>query len=221
MDIAILVTLLASIGVLIVFGRTARLLWHQNSRIMTAIAELEALSGVSQGPPGEGVPGRRISIGDRISSSAHAPALGSAAPGFDLADSSGRRVKLADFRGTKLILLFWSPGCRFCKQIIDDIRGWEETDDAKQFDLLIVSTGPEQMHDGMDLRCPVLLDPTSTILQAFGGTGTPSAVVIDAGGNVASALARGGPAVRALLTRARPATLNVIQQSQAENIAAV
>jgi peroxiredoxin len=205
MDVMLFLSLLASIGVLAVIWRVERLLAEQNGRLTVRIATLEH-GGHSAGRQGDSDGGAqqhiRRGVGDPISTSGNAPRLGYPAPQFDLADRSGSRVSAADFPGTKVFVLFWSPGCAFCKQIMEDVRSWEDTDDVNALKLLIVSSGPELLHAGMDLRSPVLLDTNSATMRAYGAIGTPSAVVIDAHGNIASTLARGGPAVLALLRRA-------------------
>jgi hypothetical protein len=50
----------------------------------------------------------------------------------------------------------------------------------------------------MRLQSPVVLDQTFTTGQAFGVSGTPSAVLVDAEGMIASEIAVGAQAVLAL-----------------------
>ena len=50
----------------------------------------------------------------------------------------------------------------------------------------------------MGLRSPVLLDQGFSVGSAFGASGTPSAVLVDAKGNIASDVAVGAQAVLAL-----------------------
>jgi len=50
----------------------------------------------------------------------------------------------------------------------------------------------------MGLTSPVLLDPQFAVGRAFGASGTPSAVLVDAEGKVASEVAVGAPAVMEL-----------------------
>jgi hypothetical protein len=47
----------------------------------------------------------------------------------------------------------------------------------------------------MDLRSPVVLDQEFAVGFAFGASGTPSAVLVDEGGKVASEVAVGAEAV--------------------------
>jgi hypothetical protein len=47
--------------------------------------------------------------------------LGSTAPAFELPDLNGERHSLADFRGQKLLLLFFNPRCGFCTRIAPDL----------------------------------------------------------------------------------------------------
>jgi hypothetical protein len=53
----------------------------------------------------------------------------------------------------------------------------------------------------MDLTSTIILDPAFTAGQVFGVSGTPSAVLVDAEGNIASEMAAGADAVMALANR--------------------
>ncbi len=64
--------------------------------------------------------------------------------------------------------------------------------------MLFVSTGSVEDNRAMGLQAPIALDTSFGVGRAFGASGTPSAVLIDAEGRIASSLAEGGPDVLAL-----------------------
>src|SRR6266568_8610933 len=44
--------------------------------------------------------------------------LGSEAPAFELADLSGERKSLGQFRGQPVLLIFFNPECGFCRDMM-------------------------------------------------------------------------------------------------------
>jgi thiol-disulfide isomerase/thioredoxin len=124
--------------------------------------------------------------------------IGEPAPAVKLPDLSGEPVDLAAFRGTPTLVLFWSPGCGHCKRILDEIKTWEANPPEGAPQLFVVSSGDPERNRAMGLRSTVALDTNFSVGQAFGARGTPSAVLLDADGKIASPLATGGPAVLAL-----------------------
>jgi peroxiredoxin/uncharacterized membrane protein YphA (DoxX/SURF4 family) len=121
--------------------------------------------------------------------------VGEDAPEVKLPDLEGHTVELADFRGEETLVLFWNPGCGFCQQMLPDLKGWEAQAPEGAPKLLVVSAGSEEANREMGLASPVLLDQTFATGRAFGASGTPSAVLVDAEGKVASEVAVGAPAV--------------------------
>jgi peroxiredoxin len=121
--------------------------------------------------------------------------VGEEAPEVKLSDLEGNTVELADFRGEETLVLFWNPGCGFCQQMLPEIKQWEAgaPEDAPR--LLVVSAGSEEANREMGLTSPVLLDQQFATGQAFGASGTPSAVLVDAEGKVVSEVAVGAPGV--------------------------
>jgi peroxiredoxin len=125
--------------------------------------------------------------------------VGERAPDFSLPDLTGKTVSLADFRGSKTLVLFWNSGCGFCQQMLDDLKVWEAGPPKRAPKLLVVSTGAIEDNKALGLRSPVVLDQGGmSIGSRFGANGTPMAVLIDAEGNIASELAAGAPAVLTL-----------------------
>ena len=127
-----------------------------------------------------------------------APKVGDKAPPVKLPDLHGKTIDLASHRGTKTLVLFWNPGCGFCNRMLDDLKAWEAKPPKGAPKLLVVSTGTAEANQAMGLRSPVVLDQNFAVGSAFGASGTPSAVLVDAKGNIASELAVGAPAVLAL-----------------------
>jgi thiol-disulfide isomerase/thioredoxin len=127
------------------------------------------------------------------------PKVGEEAPKVRLADLKGEEVSLQeDFRGEVSLVLFWNPGCGFCQQMLPDLKEWESEAPEGAPRLLVVSAGSEETNKRMGLTSPVLLDQQFAVGSAFGASGTPSAVLVDAEGKVASEVAVGAPAVMEL-----------------------
>ena len=129
------------------------------------------------------------------------PRIGDAAPDFSLPDLSGNLVQLSDFRGRQTLVLFWRPSCSFCQRMLPHLLAWETQPSEGAPRLLVVSTDSVQDNQAMGLRSPVVLDQADrSIGRMFGATGTPTAVLVDADGRIASELAAGAPAILALAT---------------------
>jgi peroxiredoxin len=132
---------------------------------------------------------------------AEAPTVGSPAPHFELPDLNGATVDLGYFEGEKVIVMFWDPGCGYCGEMLPDVRAWEDDLYAEAPKLLVVSTGTQEANREMGLSSPVLLDEHLTVGRDFGAPGSPSAVIVDEHGKIASELAVGAPAVLSVLAR--------------------
>jgi methylamine dehydrogenase accessory protein MauD len=134
------------------------------------------------------------------------PKVGESAPPLKLPDLKGKKVNLAGFKGSETLVLFWNPGCGFCQQMLPDIKQWEATSPEGAPKLLVVSAGSEEANKEMGLTSPVLLDQQFAAGRAFGASGTPSAVLVDAEGKVASEVTVGAPAVMELAGADRTTT---------------
>ena len=128
--------------------------------------------------------------------------VGTSAPQIELPDLNGAPVSLTYFRGEKVVVLFWDPECGFCREMLPDLISWEDNPTRETPKLLIVSSGTEEANRKIGLSSPVLLDENLVVGRAFDAPGTPSAVLIDEQGKIASELAVGVPAVLALAQEA-------------------
>lgn len=123
------------------------------------------------------------------------PRVGESAPDLQLPDLAGRPVALSGFRGEPVLVLFWNPGCGFCRQMLDDLKAWEANRTQGAPNLLVVSTGDQKANEEMALSSMVVLDAGFVTGRTFGASGTPSAVLVDAEGNIASGVAVGAAAI--------------------------
>ena len=129
------------------------------------------------------------------------PTIGTPAPEIHLPSLTGDAIDLRSFRGADAALLFWNPSCGFCKKMLAELREWDGARPPGPPSLLVVSTGsPEANQDLAELRSAVVLDETGKAMRAFGATGTPMAIRIDADGQVASAMQIGSTAVLSMLS---------------------
>ena len=125
--------------------------------------------------------------------------VGSKAPSVQLPDLDGKQVKLEEMRNGRTALLFWNPGCGFCQRLVSDLKEWESSKGEGAPQLVLISTGTPEANREHGLYSTILLDQGFRTGEQFGASGTPSAIVIDTDGNVATELAVGGPDVMSLL----------------------
>jgi thiol-disulfide isomerase/thioredoxin len=167
-----------------------------------AIAELVA-EAIGQ-PPQPIVPVVQVPAGDAPSPPPPprpaALPVGTPAPELELHGLNGDPLSLTDPDRDTLVV-FWNPGCGFCQRMIDDIRAFEQSPPDGAPRLLLISTGDREQNEEMGLGSDIALDGSFDAGSAFGAAGTPSGIVIDRDGRVASGLAVGAPGVMAL-TRA-------------------
>jgi thiol-disulfide isomerase/thioredoxin/uncharacterized membrane protein YphA (DoxX/SURF4 family) len=125
-------------------------------------------------------------------------AVGTPAPAIRLPDLDGTTVELSSFEGEPTLVLFWDPGCGFCQQLLPTLKQWEESPPAGAPRLLVVTRGTVEDNRAHGLRATMVIDPAFSVGPAFGVNGTPSAVLVDAAGKVASTVGVGAPGVMAL-----------------------
>jgi methylamine dehydrogenase accessory protein MauD len=123
---------------------------------------------------------------------------GDPAPTFTLKDLDGKEMRSKDLRGKSSLLLFWNPGCGFCQRMLGQLKEWEANPLYGAPQLVLISSGSVEDNRVMGLRSPILLDQGFATGHAFGVGGTPSAILIDAKGKIASEVAVGAPGVLAL-----------------------
>jgi peroxiredoxin len=128
--------------------------------------------------------------------------LGVRAPAFELPDLRGRRVSLERFRGERVLLIFFSPTCSFCKQLAPSLSTLApDGPDGRPIPLVITTGNPEANRAIVaenGIRCPVLLQQETEVSSRYAALGTPAGYLIDESGAIASGMAVGAMHVMAL-----------------------
>jgi len=124
--------------------------------------------------------------------------LGDPAPPFRLPSLAGGKVDLMEFRGRLALLVFWSPTCGWCLKLKPELQAWERSESGATTPTVILTTGSREVNEGQGFLSPVLLDDGGLVGRAYGATGTPGAILVDAEGAIASQLAEGGADVMEL-----------------------
>jgi peroxiredoxin len=168
-------------------GWLAYQLVRQNGRLLLRLETLEERLAQLQGT---------------LSEEPDAPAglpVGSAAPAFELPDLAGGRRTLAEFRGRRLLLVFFNPRCRHCRQLAPRLAALPIDGGDGRPVYVLVSTGDAEDNGRLvkehGLRCPVLLQGKAEVAQRYAVDGTPTGYLLDEQGNIASDVAAGADAV--------------------------
>ena len=119
-------------------------------------------------------------------------ALGSPAPGFALPDTEGKTVRLADFQGRPLLVIFLCNHCPYVKHIANDLAqiarkymekgvavvGISSNDTARYPDDSFPNMKRERKARGYDF--PYCFDETQEVARAYHAACTPDFFLYDA-----------------------------------------
>jgi uncharacterized membrane protein YphA (DoxX/SURF4 family)/thiol-disulfide isomerase/thioredoxin len=121
-------------------------------------------------------------------------------PSLELPLLGGGKISLHEsLLGADSVLLFWNPACYHCQSMRQDLRTWEAHSRHSSSQLVVLSSGDTESSRADGFASPVFLDSELQASTAFGAGGTPMAIRVDSGGNIASPLAAGPVAVLSLL----------------------
>ena len=137
-------------------------------------------------------------------------AVGSEAPAFELPDLAGERKSLAQFRERPVLLIFFNPGCGFCRDLVPKLAELspspaleERVGETRPINskplILILSAGSAEANHQLFSEHPftgtVLLQKQTEVSLAYEANGTPSGYLISAEGKIATGLTIGGEAL--------------------------
>lgn len=135
--------------------------------------------------------------------------IGSLAPVFELPDLNDKIVTIKDLISPKKTTMFFfvSPTCNPCGALLPEIEEWQtELKDKLNF-VFISSGGVKENTDklaGKTLK-KVLLQQDREVAELFGAKWTPTVVLVNSEGRIASRLAAGDTAIRELVEKIKVA----------------
>ncbi len=128
------------------------------------------------------------------------PAVGSAAPGFSLADAKGQTHSLSQYKGKYVVLEWFNPECPFVKKHYGsgNMQKLQDQYTSKGVVWLTIDSNapgtegnitPEQAQkisaSWKTHETALLLDPEGKVGRAFGAKNTPNMVIINPDGKIA------------------------------------
>jgi hypothetical protein len=156
---------------------------RQQGRLLLRVAALEAAMGVAHSEGGPGLP------------------VGTPAPDAPLRTVDGDHVTLDGLRqGRHQLVLFTDPHCGPCAQLLPEVGRWQR-DLGDRLTVAIVTSGDVDEVRATAVEhglASLVLQDGNDLASAYRSPGTPSAVVVDPEGRIASALGAGAAAVRRL-----------------------
>jgi peroxiredoxin len=131
-------------------------------------------------------------------------AVGARAPAFELPALDGSTVSLASLldRGRPVLVVLSDAHCGPCRELAPHVARWQR-ERERALTVAVVERGLEEERCVDEHgRAPVLRSDEH-VWRAYGAEGTPSAVLVDAGGTIASRVATGGAAIERLVDGGR------------------
>jgi peroxiredoxin len=117
--------------------------------------------------------------------------IGTEAPEFSIQSMEGETVSLGDLRapGLPVLILFTSPNCGSCTEIFPSLRRWQQTLSSR-LTIAVLTTGDAKdnqvLVDNYGLERLLLQPDGGAIIEAYRVRGTPTAVLVDPAGKIAS-----------------------------------
>jgi cytochrome c biogenesis protein CcmG/thiol:disulfide interchange protein DsbE len=115
---------------------------------------------------------------------------GATAPDFELPRlSDGAQVRLADLRGTVVLVNFWATWCKPCEDEMPSMERLYRELHPSGFEMLAVSVDEEtalvrEFAARLGISFPVLLDPSQDVSKRFQTMGFPESLLLDRDGVV-------------------------------------
>ena len=134
-----------------------------------------------------------------LPAAALAGTIGQPAPDFELRDTSGKPVKLADFKGKHVVLEWTNPGCPFVQKHYNsqNMQGLQKEYTAQNVVWLSVSSTAKGSYDYLDptalnakykdwgaAQTAMLIDESGDVGKSYGARTTPHMYVIDPTGKL-------------------------------------
>jgi len=156
-------------------------LMTQHGRILLRLEMLEARRPEAQAQTAQGYP------------------AGTVLHDFELPALSGGEMRLSQWRGKRLLLIFFNPDCSHCQKMVPQLAKLPASPDAGEPQVLIISTGDRSVNRRLmeEVQVPVLLQEQGELAMLYGVPGTPAGYLVDEAGMTCAALLTGASALLA------------------------
>lgn len=129
--------------------------------------------------------------------------INSIAPAFELTAYDGGHRSLTQLiaHGKPLLLIFTSPTCGPCVVLFEEIKDWQRTH-SDRLTIALISKGSIKdnfVNVARNGLGEVLLQKEREVAEQYNAMVTPTAVMVNSGGRIASPLAAGADEIRNLL----------------------
>jgi peroxiredoxin len=162
------------------------------------LARIEALEPMSENLAGDAPPATTAPKGLDA---------GTTAPAFELPELHGGQVSLEQFRGRRVLLVFFSSHCAYCDLMAPELARLPlDGRDGLPVPLVIMAATTEEIRKFVAkhrIRCSVLLQEAGEVAAPYKASGTPSGYLIDEEGTLISDLAVGAEPLMELATNPR------------------
>lgn len=187
-------TMIGLLGAVVYFLKK---ITEQQTQIIRRIELLEIISGE----------GGRETAREDVTNPHEGLPVGAPAPDFSAQDLSGKIVSFDNLlaKNKPMILFFVSPSCIPCRTLLPEIENWQN-DLTDKVDFVFVSKGSAKENAekfGGGKFKQILIQKDVEIAEQFKAAWTPTAVLINADGNIASAVAAGDTAIRSLVEKVK------------------
>ena len=194
-------------------------LLRQHGRILNRLETLEhVFAGAAQVVPGPtgGTAAQPVGAGNGNGHAAGLPA-GMPAPEFDLPRLDGQNVSLSSLRarGAPVLLIFTDPGCGPCTALMPEIADRQRRL-GDRLTIALVSRGGVERNLAKAREyglSDVLVQDDREISSEYRALGTPIALLVSADGRIASPLAAGADAIKALVQNSTDGPLQVVRSA--------
>jgi peroxiredoxin len=104
-------------------------------------------------------------------------------PPLELVDLDGKRHRLADYRGSVVVINFWATWCVPCRDEMPSLERLRASVDGKRVVILAVNLAEPDSRvrkflDAMPLRFPILMDREATVAKAWQAKLLPATFVV-------------------------------------------
>lgn len=121
---------------------------------------------------------------------------GSKAPEFLALDMQGQTIRSQDFAGQPLVMVFWSPNCKPCREELPHLQATYDGPGNHPRILTVAAMATrdevQEFMDEFEITLPTIFDADSTLLELYSVPGFPMTYLIDQDGQISEGLPGAG-----------------------------